>query len=162
MSSTAHFGGTNGSDKIQNVPTGSPPAPRPEPLIDVQPGDFLKEDEVKEAVRDHLRAEGYDVAVAWGHERGIDIETRKPGHRILIEAKGEVARQPQQVNYFLGALGELMQRLADPDAYYGLALPDNRQYRGLVERLPTFARQQLRLRVYFVSHSADGYRVTGT
>jgi biotin operon repressor len=146
-------------NKIQNVTTGSPPAIRPEPAIDVRPGDVLKEDEVKAAVRDHLRAEGYDVTVAWGHERGIDIEARKPGDRILIEAKGEVARQPQQVNYFLGALGELVQRLADPNARYGLALPDNRQYRGLVERLPAFARRQLRLWVYFVSRSADGYRV---
>ena len=42
---------------------------------------------------------------------------------------------PQQVNYFLGAIGELTQRMADPDAVYGLALPDNRQYRGLVDRL---------------------------
>ena len=146
-------------EKIQNVLTGSPPAARLEQVIDIQPGDLLKEDEVKLAVRDHLRAEGYDVSVAWGHERGIDIEARKPGDRILIEAKGEVARPPQQVNYFLGALGELVQRLADPGARYGLALPDNRQYRGLVERLPVFARQQLRLRVYLVSRSADGYRV---
>ena len=44
---------------------------------------------------------------------------------------------PQQVNFFLGAIGEPTQRMADPDAVYGLALPDNRQYRGLVDPFAT-------------------------
>ena len=68
----------------------------------------------------------------------------------MVEAKGEAPRGAQQVNYFLGALGELVQRMTDKSARYGLALPDNRQYRNLVGRLPQFAWQSLRLIVYFV------------
>jgi hypothetical protein len=34
----------------------------------------------------------------------------------------------------IGALGELLQRMTESNAVYGLALPDNAQYRGLVER----------------------------
>ena len=56
----------------------------------------------------------------------------------------------KQINYFLRALGELLQRMNDPDARYGLAFPDNRQYRGLVDRLPKLAKQRLGLVVYFV------------
>lgn len=37
--------------------------------------------------------------------------------------------QPQRVNYLLGALGELVQRMDDSASTYGLAFPDNRQYR---------------------------------
>jgi hypothetical protein len=35
----------------------------------------------------------------------------------------------QQGNYFLHALGELIQRIDDPGARFGLALPDNERYR---------------------------------
>jgi hypothetical protein len=146
--------------KIQNVLTGSAPLP-PQKAPRPAPGDgLLQEDEVKAAVRDHLEAQGYDVDVAWGHERGIDIEARRPGDRILIEAKGEVLSDQQQGNYFIGALGELVQRLADPNARYGLALPDNRRYRGLVQRLPALARQRLNLVVYMVRRTEQGVAVT--
>src|SRR2546421_1922181 len=90
---------------------------------------LLSEDEVKAAVQAHLQAAGYSVKVMWGRERGMDIDATGPGGRLVIEAKGEVLLQPQQVNYFLGALGELVQRMDDPRARYGLALPENRQYR---------------------------------
>jgi hypothetical protein len=51
--------------------------------------------------------------VAWGRVRGIDIDARHPdGRRYVIEAKAEVGRNgPQQVNYFVGMLGELVQRM---------------------------------------------------
>lgn len=123
-------------------------------------GGMLAEDEVKKAVSYHLRTQGYAVEVAWGHHPGVDIEANRSGDRILVEAKGEVALNPQQHNYFVGALGELVQRLADPDARYGLALPDNKQYRNLVKKLPPLARQRLDLVVYFVSRTESGYAVT--
>jgi biotin operon repressor len=147
-------------NKIQNVLTGNPPLPLRAPSAAHRPGGLLAEDEVKAAVQDHLRAQGYEVTVAWGHQRGTDIEARKSGDRILIEAKGAVASDQQQGNYFIGAIGELVQRLNDPDARYGLALPDNRRYRGLVQRLPDLARQRLNLVVYVVSRLDIGYSVT--
>lgn len=114
---------------------------------------------MKQAVAAHLEADGYRVTVAWGHTRGVDLEAVRPGHRWLIEAKGTAASDQQQGNYFLGALGELIQRLDDPAASYGLALPDNRRYRGLVERLPALARQRLNLTVFFVARDGDQLRV---
>jgi hypothetical protein len=59
------------------------------------------------------------------------------------------------MNYFLNALGELIQRMDDPDARYGLALPANNQFRGLVRRLPALARDRLRLVVFFVGVHGD-------
>jgi len=121
--------------------------------------DLLGEDEVKTALKAYLEAGGYHVEVAWGRTRGIDIDATKPGSRLIIEAKGQVALQPQQVNYFLGALGELVQRMGDAEADYGLALPDDRQYIGLVDRLPALARERLRLRVWFVGRDGNAFSV---
>lgn len=40
-------------------------------------------------------------------------------------------------------------------ASFGIALPDNRQYRGLVDRLPALAKERLRLAVFWVSREGD-------
>src|SRR5215217_8762785 len=98
----------------------------------------ITEDEVKEAVRAHLTARGFDVAVAWGRLRWIDIDARHPdGRRYLIEAKAEVGKNgPQQVNYFVGMLGELVQRMDDVQASYGIALPDNRRTEASLTDFP--------------------------
>jgi hypothetical protein len=75
---------------------------------------------------------------------------------MLLEAKGTAVNPPQQVNYFLGALGELLQRMSDASATYGLVLPDSQQYRGLAARLPALAWQRLRLMVLFISKDDAG------
>lgn len=54
----------------------------------------IAEDEVKQAVADHLKGHGYTVRVAWGRTRGIDIDAHRPGHRLIIEAKGETPTRP--------------------------------------------------------------------
>jgi biotin operon repressor len=143
--------------KIVNERTGTI-TPRPTPPH--QPDSrLITEDQVKQAIKDHLENDGYDVTVMWGRDRGIDIDARGPRGRLVLEAKGEVASQPQQTNYFLGALGELIQRMSDEEGGYGLALPDNSVYRGLVSRLPSLARERLRLRVFFVARDDQGFNV---
>lgn len=59
------------------------------------------------------------------------------------------------MNYFLNVPGELVQRMDDPDAAYGLAVPNHRQYHGLVDRLPLLARRRLSLDVLFVEKSGQ-------
>jgi len=123
-----------------------------------QLADRITEDEVKAAVRDYLLALGYSVEVAWERTPGIDIDARHPSRkRHIIEAKAETGSSgAQQVNYFIGMLGELLQRMDDEDATYGIALPENRQYRGLVERLPRLARDRIGLHVFWVARGSDG------
>lgn len=136
----------------RDLPTGLPrTAPATTPL--------LTENQIKRAVREHLIARGYRVHVAWGHTRDVDIHAERDGERLLLEAKGQVVRRPQQSNDFLGALGELLQRMDDPDATYGLALPDQPQYRALVQRLPELIWDRLNLVVYFVSGTGDNLSV---
>lgn len=111
------------------------------------------------ALKQHLEALGYAVTIAWGRERGIDIDAIGPGGRLIVEAKGEVPSQPQKTNYFLGSIGELVQRMSDQDAEYGLAFPDTSTFRGLVQRLPSLARKRLGLRVFFVTRSGEDLTV---
>ena len=144
--------------KIVNRLTGAPGAlvtagPR---VVQLHREGHLSEDEVKEAMRVYLEAAGYQVTVMWGRQHGIDIEATGPLGRLIIEAKGDVASQPQKTNYFIGALGELVQRMSDPDSEYGLALPDVPVYRRLVSRLPELARERLRLRIFFVERTDQG------
>ncbi|HXA27347.1 MAG TPA: MarR family transcriptional regulator [Candidatus Angelobacter sp.] len=115
---------------------------------------LMSEDTVKQRVAAHLESLGYTVTLMIGRQHGIDIDARRGSEHVVLEAKGEAALQPQQANYVIGALGELVQRLMDPDARYGLALPDNPQYRALVAKLPALARERLRFVAYFVG--ADG------
>lgn len=110
--------------KIVNRRTNAP-APEPRPPRSASTGDLITEDEVKQAMKEHLEVKGYRVDVRWGKERGIDIVADGPDGRLIIEAKGDAPTPQMQGNYFLGALGELLQRMSDPDATYGIALPDN-------------------------------------
>ena len=46
--------------------------------------------------------------------------------------------------------------MSDPEATYAIALPDNRQYRGLVDRLPDLAKMRMHLAVFWVERAGDG------
>lgn len=119
----------------------------------------ISEDEVKHAVHQCLIARGWDVDVRWGHDRGIDIEARRGTERLVLEAKGEGSLQPMRVNYFVAAIGELVQRMDAPDVQYGLAFPAHSQFAGLVSRFPDWVRSRLNLQFYFVRRANSGYDV---
>jgi hypothetical protein len=55
-----------------------------------------------------------------------------------------------RVNYFVAILGEMLQRMDDPNARYSIALPDLAQFRGLWERLPRLAKTRTRISALFV------------
>jgi hypothetical protein len=114
---------------------------------------MLSEDEVKRMLQAWLEASGWQVSVIWGRRRGIDIEAKQDGQRWVIEAKGCGSLNPMRVNYFLSILGELLQRMDDPDARYSIALPDMKQFRRLWERLPRLAKSRTMISVLFVDPS---------
>ena len=151
------------SGKILNRIIGSSAAPSTAPAPPAPPrptvAAALAEDEVKTAIRDRFEAQGYTVQIAWGRVRGIDVEARRGAERWAIEAKGEAATDQLGGNYFLNALGELLQRMSDDRAHYAIALPENRRNLGLVARFPDLARRRLGLTVFFVRRDGSGYSV---
>lgn len=142
---------------------------RPDGILGNYPGDFvpphgetttsveknhdveaLSEDEIKRVLESFLKSGGWEVQVAWGKERGIDIEAFRGTHRWVIEVKGPGSRQQMRVNYFLAILGETLQRMDDPEARYSIALPDLQQYRNLWNRLPRLAKHRTQISLLLI------------
>jgi len=115
---------------------------------------LVSEDELKEALDSWLQSQGWSTQIAWGRARGIDIEASRSDERWLVEVKGLGSRDAMRVNYFLAILGETLQRMADADAKYSIALPDVPQFRGLWSRLPELAKARTAITALFVS--SDG------
>lgn len=123
-----------------NYPTGKSheATVKPEQKI----SDELDEDAAKSYIKDWLEKQNWSVNVAWGKTHGVDIEAHKAGKRWLIEVKGPGSRQAMRHNYFLGILGETLQRMDDNEARYSIAFPDLSVYRNLWSRLPALAKQR--------------------
>jgi hypothetical protein len=120
---------------------------------------FLEEDKIKMVLGIGLSNEGWIVKTSMGKKHGVDIvATNKENDIILIEAKGEGSRNPMRVNYFLGALGELLQKMDSPTKHYGIAVPAHRQYANLIIRLPEWIKHYLKLRIYLIKqHKIEEY-----
>ena len=139
---------------IGNFPVGAAAASTPqkdEVRTAAASNEDLSEDKLKHHLREWLRSSGWEVEVAWGHERGIDIRGFRDGKRWVIEVKGIGSRPEMRVNYFIGILGETLQRMDDPAAKYSIALPDVPQFRRLWDRLPRLAKQRTKISALFVS-----------
>lgn len=113
---------------------------------------FISEDMVKKHLEKWLICNGWKVEnISWGKTRGTDITATKNQYPWLIEVKGEGSREQMRVNYFLSVLGEILQRMDEPNAYYSIAFPDLPQFRRLWERLPTLAKQRTGITALFVT-----------
>lgn len=115
----------------------------------------LDEDTVKTSVADFLRSRGYTVSVGKKRERGADMRATKDGLKLIVEAKGEGSRSEMFNNFFISILGEVLQRMNEQAAEYGIALPAHRKYARLIEELSDNPRWVLRLNFYLVRFSSD-------
>jgi len=142
--------------KIVNVAPKSAPVTAAKDKPSQQPhssNDELSEDDVKKALERYLVKQNWALKIAWGKARGIDIEATKGPSRWLIECKGTGSRPPMFNNYFLGAIGELLQRMNDPSAKYSLAFPEHKKFRRLWDELPLHIKSKLGITALFISKS---------
>ena len=117
--------------------------------------DFLSEDAVKQFLKEWLEKDGWQIQVAWKYTQGVDIDASKGTLHWLIEAKGGGSRNAMRVNYFLGVIGELLQRMKDPQASYSIAFPDIQQFRNLWGRLPELAKERTKISALFVDNNGN-------
>jgi len=118
----------------------------------------MKEETVKAAVATFLRTQGYTVAVGKERERGPDMRATREALNLIVESKGEGSRPEMFNNYFLSAIGEIIQRRSMQAAEYGIALPAHSKFVRLVGDLDDLlVRSQLRLNFYLVQK--DGSQV---
>lgn len=115
--------------------------------------DPLAEDSIKLALQLWLANGGWSVSTAMGKQHGVDIRATRGKEVWLIEVKGCGSRDPMRVNYFLCVLGEVLQRMDDPDAKYSIALPDLKQFRRLWARLPMEAKRRTEIGALFVDET---------
>lgn len=123
-------------------------------------GEDLSEDRLKHHLCEWFRSNGWKAEVAWGHERGIDIKAVREDKRWVVEVKGIGSRPEMRVNYFIGILGETLQRMDDPASKYSIALPDVQQFRRLWGRLPHLAKLRTQITALFVNGNGQVTEVT--
>lgn len=112
-----------------------------------------EEDWVKKRLASHFEESGWKVQVRYGKAHGPDLVASKDGKRWIIEVKGLGRYSAMTKNYFLSVLGEILQRMQDPSAYYGLAFPDHPRYRRLWAELPSMVKDKLSLSAFFVGEN---------
>jgi hypothetical protein len=91
---------------------------------------------MKRILDDYLRKNNWTPEIAWGKRQGIDIDARRGNERWIIEVKGCGSLSAMRVKYFIAILGELLQRMKDPNAKYSIALPNMEQFVKLWSKLP--------------------------
>ena len=141
------------ADNVPIVPASPTAVSAPSLKENRTAGEPLEEEAIKRILTDKLTAEGWTVSTAWSHAPGVDIDARRGSDRWMIEIKGPGSRPQMRVNYFLSMLGEILQRMDDPNARYSIALPDLPQYRRLWERLPMLAKQRTGIDILFVDEN---------
>lgn len=124
--------------------------------------DALSEDQIKEAIKNWLEGENWRTTIAWGKKQGIDIEAvhNQTQKRWIIEVKGPGSRPPMRVNYFIGILGETLQRMSDIKADYSIALPDLPQYRNLWTKLPSLAKKRTTITLLLITKDGKVSHIT--
>ncbi len=127
-------------------------SPKPYKSAD-ESDEHFSEDAIKEALEKWLISQGWKVKIAWGRDHGVDIDATKENQRWFIEVKGQGSRNAMRVNYFLGILGETLQRMEDSNAKYSIALPDMQQFRNLWIRLPLLAKSRTGITAIFVTRN---------
>ena len=119
---------------------------------------FLSEDEIKKALIAKLKEDNWRIEkTAMGNAHGVDIAAVNGTATLYIEAKGEGSLVPMRINYFLAVLGELLQKMDDPNKQYAIALPAYQQYSNLISRLPLWVKQQLKLQFFIVKKFQGKY-----
>jgi hypothetical protein len=122
--------------------------------------DAMSEDQVKTALKTILERDGWSVKVAWGRARGIDIVALRGAERWVIECKGTGSILPMQNNYFVGVIGELIQRMSDERAKHSIAFPDVPKFRRLWSELPAMVKDRLKLSALLVSEDGTVSEIT--
>jgi hypothetical protein len=112
----------------------------------------IPEKKIKQVLENYLTSRGWGSEIVWStSNHGIDIEARRGAERWIIQVKGSTSFPAVLINNFLLVLGEIVQRMDEPDCKYSIALPDIEQFRRLWERLPELAKSRMQVTALFVN-----------
>jgi hypothetical protein len=120
----------------------------------LDPVDEISEKKIKKGLEAFLKSQGWETKIAWGFTHGIDIEAIRGMNRWIIEVKGYETLNLLPAKIFVSVLGEIIQRMEDPECKYSIALPDIEQFRRLWSRLPVLAKERTWLTALFVTNDS--------
>lgn len=123
-------------------------AGRTAPVEDV---DDISEKKMKQILESYLISKKWETKITWRANQGVDIEAYHGADKWIIEVKASGFYNPVCTEHFLSVLGEILQRMDDPDCKYSIALPDIDQFRKLWGRFPSLAKDRTGITALFVS-----------
>jgi hypothetical protein len=113
--------------------------------------DDISEKKMKQVLENYLTSRDWEAKISWRINRGVDIEANRGANKWIIEVKGSGFYSPVRNDYFLTVLGEILQRMDNPNCKYSIALPDVNQFHRLWDRLPSLAKNRTGVTALFVS-----------
>jgi hypothetical protein len=111
----------------------------------------LPERVMKQFLENHLLANGWQADINWIPNNRLDILAKKDARQWIIEVKGSGTHCQSAPDAFVTALGEIMQKMDDFTIKYSIALPQNKPFQRLWQRLPSGVKQKLGLTALFVT-----------
>jgi hypothetical protein len=115
--------------------------------------DILSESRIKQILEIFLISHGWEVDINWGDNTGMDIEAINGKERWIIEVATCQAKNPAPDYSFVSILGEILQRMDDPQCKYSIALPDIQPFRRLWKRFPHTAAMRTGITALFINTS---------
>jgi len=128
---------------------------------------YLTENQVVKILEGHFKRKNFEVTIKTGYQHGIDVDARKGNEHILVEAKGAKANKFEkhqkeniftrnQIKTHLGVaiVQALSLKRIYPKAQVGVAHPDTKEIRELVDPLAVYFRK-LEIIHYWVSADGD-------
>jgi hypothetical protein len=115
----------------------------------------ITDKKIKQILEGYLYSLGWETKIAWGLTHGIDVEAWNGLNRWIIEVRGSEPLNMLPASSFVSVLGEVLQRMDDPECKYSIALPDLQEFRRLWNRMPSLSKNRIGITALFIN--AQGF-----
>ena len=129
---------------------------------------WFSEENIQSVIKERLKKKGFKVTFAssaTGH--GVDIKAYHPHYRYywFIEVKGYPignSEYAQRQNYFWQILGQIVGRMSQENASYGICLPDYKNFykKKVLDKNLKISRKRLDLSFFLVNKKAEIYKLS--
>ena len=115
----------------------------------------LSEKLIRQNLENYLTERGWEIEDIRSTNRGIDLNARMHVIRWTIRANCFQLSREGIVVSFVSAIGEIVQRMNDPNRRYSIVLPDIPPFRRLWDRLPDTAKERIQITALFVQSTGN-------
>ncbi len=103
-------------------------------------------------ILDHfLTAQGWILKDITRADQPFEVEAQQGNNKWIIQIKNSSYQLQDPVTAFVSVLGEILQRMDNPNTKYSIALPDTDPFCRLWKRLPELPKQKTGITALFVN-----------